>query len=189
MRYTGWQIKDAIAFPWAPKGVSEHLISTLLEDLRHEGALSVSFGISADSELVPVSNLNGWKITWLSKAYKRVLKTTGLTKRGEFRVSAISPRTHASFVVADLPLAPPISQHKFGVEEQPLYVAYPPKGYVSNEQQCLVSSLTFSCCRLGWDGIQALIKVLRQGNAEADAANGAPELEPPTPLSEEPPQL
>ena len=62
----------------------------MLEDLRLEGAPSVSFGISADNELVPVSNLNGWKITWLSKAYKRVLKTTGLTKRGDFRVRLVS---------------------------------------------------------------------------------------------------
>lgn len=54
-------------------------------------------------------------------------------------------------------------------------------------------SLVLTCLlyghRLGWEGIQALIKVLRQGNADDAAANGGPVLEPPTPLSEEPPEV
>jgi hypothetical protein len=100
----------------------------VLEDLRLDGAPSVSFGISADNELVPVSNLNGWKITWLSKACKRVLKTTGLTKRGDFRVCSSGRAAVARLRLILICSSP--AQHKFGVDEEPLYVAYPPKGCV-----------------------------------------------------------
>lgn len=87
---TGLQIKDAIAFPSSPKGVSEHLLATVLTDVRATGAApTVSFGISADGELAPVAHLSGWKIKWLAKSYKTVLQTTGLTRRADFRVRPI----------------------------------------------------------------------------------------------------
>ena len=57
--------------------------------LRHSG-IAVTFGITASDSLVPVSNLSGWKIMWLSKTYSTVISLTGLTRRGDFRVRACS---------------------------------------------------------------------------------------------------
>jgi hypothetical protein len=54
--------------------------------LRH-GGVAVTFGITASDTLTPVDNLSGWKITWLSKTYNKVVGLTGLTRRGDFRVS------------------------------------------------------------------------------------------------------
>jgi hypothetical protein len=48
--------------------------------------VAVTFGITASDSLTPVDNLSGWKITWLSKTYNKVIGLTGLTKRGDFRV-------------------------------------------------------------------------------------------------------
>ena len=50
------------------------------------GGVAVTFGITASDSLTPVDNLSGWKITWLSKTYNKVIGLTGLTKRGDFRV-------------------------------------------------------------------------------------------------------
>ena len=56
--------------------------------VRHSG-VAVTFGITASDTLTPVDNLSGWKITWLSKTYNKVVGLTGLTRRGDFRVSII----------------------------------------------------------------------------------------------------
>jgi hypothetical protein len=48
--------------------------------------VAVTFGITASDSLTPVDNLGGWKITWLSKTYNKVIGLTGLTRRGDFRV-------------------------------------------------------------------------------------------------------
>lgn len=53
--------------------------------IRHSG-VAVTFGITASDSLTPVDNLSGWKITWLSKTYNKVIGLTGLTRRGDFRV-------------------------------------------------------------------------------------------------------
>ncbi|KAI9465754.1 hypothetical protein BJY52DRAFT_1242365 [Lactarius psammicola] len=53
--------------------------------IRH-GGVAVTFGITASDSLTPVDNLSGWKITWLSKTYNKVIGLTGLTRRGDFRV-------------------------------------------------------------------------------------------------------
>lgn len=50
------------------------------------GGVAVTFGITASDTLTPVDNLSGWKITWLSKTYNKVVGLTGLTRRGDFRV-------------------------------------------------------------------------------------------------------
>jgi hypothetical protein len=50
------------------------------------GGVAVTFGITASDSLTPVDNLSGWKITWLSKTYNKVIGLTGLTRRGDFRV-------------------------------------------------------------------------------------------------------
>ena len=52
--------------------------------------VAVTFGITASDTLTPVDNLGGWKITWLSKTYNKVVGLTGLTRRGDFRVRIIS---------------------------------------------------------------------------------------------------
>ena len=51
--------------------------------------VAVTFGITASDKLTPVDNLSGWKMTWLSKTYNKVVGLTGLTRRGDFRVSFI----------------------------------------------------------------------------------------------------
>ena len=56
--------------------------------IQHSG-VAVTFGITASDTLTPVDNLSGWKITWLSKTYNKVVGLTGLTRRGDFRVSMI----------------------------------------------------------------------------------------------------
>jgi hypothetical protein len=54
------------------------------------GGVAVTFGITASDSLTPVDNLSGWKITWLSKTYNKVIGLTGLTRRGDFRVGPCS---------------------------------------------------------------------------------------------------
>jgi len=66
---------------------------------RH-GGVAVTFGITASDTLTPVDNLSGWKITWLSKTYNKVVGLTGLTRRGDFR-------------------------NKFHSQHMPMYVCYP----------------------------------------------------------------
>jgi hypothetical protein len=56
--------------------------------MPHSG-VAVTFGITASDTLTPVDNLSGWKITWLSKTYNKVVGLTGLTRRGDFRVRTI----------------------------------------------------------------------------------------------------
>ncbi|KAH9962969.1 hypothetical protein BC827DRAFT_1196199 [Russula dissimulans] len=62
--------------------------------------VAVTFGITASDTLTPVDNLGGWKITWLSKTYNKVIALTGLTRRGDFR-------------------------NKFHSQHVPMYVCYP----------------------------------------------------------------
>ncbi|KAF8483274.1 hypothetical protein DFH94DRAFT_817889 [Russula ochroleuca] len=65
-----------------------------------QGGVAVTFGITASDTLTPVDNLSGWKITWLSKTYNKVVGLTGLTRRGDFR-------------------------NKFHSQHIPMYVCYP----------------------------------------------------------------
>jgi hypothetical protein len=97
-----WQIKNAISFLDAPRGTSEKLIYTALEDLHHEQLeqnrydsqqqpVTVTFGISAAKEMEPVENLSGWKISLLAKLYSKIASIAGLLRRSEFRVSQLFP--------------------------------------------------------------------------------------------------
>ena len=63
------------------------------------GGVAVTFGITASDTLTPVDNLSGWKITWLSKTYNKVVGLTGLTRRGDFRVRSISCRLGFGHVI------------------------------------------------------------------------------------------
>ncbi|VDB91356.1 unnamed protein product [Peniophora sp. CBMAI 1063] len=64
--------------------------------------VTVTFGITAADDLTAVDNLKGWRVSWLSKTYSKVVGATGITKRGDFR-------------------------SKFGTEHVPMYVCYPSK--------------------------------------------------------------
>ena len=57
-----------------------------LHDTSRQRGVAVTFGITASDTITPVDNLSGWKITWLSKTYNKVVGLTGLTRRGDFRV-------------------------------------------------------------------------------------------------------
>ena len=48
---------------------------------------SVTFGLSAAPKLEAVHHLSGWKIKALINTYSSIMSTTGLLRRGEFRVS------------------------------------------------------------------------------------------------------
>ncbi|OAX40208.1 hypothetical protein K503DRAFT_791499 [Rhizopogon vinicolor AM-OR11-026] len=95
-------IKNAVSFPKAPKGTSEYLITSALKDLRNErqsetgsvsrGDISVTFNISAASDLKPTKNVSGWKFTWLNKTYSNVSQGAGLLNRGDFRSKFDSSR-------------------------------------------------------------------------------------------------
>jgi hypothetical protein len=61
-----------------------------------------SFGASAASEVVPAANV-GSSFKILSHAYESIVRTGNLNNKTDFR-------------------------RKFGVEEDPLYVVYPPHG-------------------------------------------------------------
>ncbi|THU90628.1 hypothetical protein K435DRAFT_864129 [Dendrothele bispora CBS 962.96] len=145
-------IKNAVSFPSAPRGTSEHLIYTAMAALTAEEQASgipitVTFGITASDTLKIGHNLGGnsdkdnssrdangqitshghsskagWKITTLSTIYNKVAKGAGLLKRGDFRA-------------------------KFDTEREGMYVAYEvgPKGE-----------------GMGLDGTKALLKVLRK---------------------------
>jgi len=103
-----------------------------------QSGVAVTFGITASDSLTPVDNLSGWKITWLSKTYNKVIGLTGLTRRGDFRVRFV--RLKPSHMVVDLI----ISQNKFHSQHMPMYVCYPAdEGF-------------------GLDGVNKLIKSLRQ---------------------------
>ncbi|KIJ65980.1 hypothetical protein HYDPIDRAFT_174752 [Hydnomerulius pinastri MD-312] len=102
-----YAIKNAISFPDAPKGTSEQLIHSVLQDLREQaqdgedaGNLSVSFDISAAKDLKPTRNISGWKITWLSKTYRSVSQGAHLVQRHDFR-------------------------SKFDTSSKPMFVCYP----------------------------------------------------------------
>ncbi|KAI9510595.1 hypothetical protein F5148DRAFT_1281796 [Russula earlei] len=102
------------------------------------GGVAVTFGITASDRLTPVDNLGGWKITWLSKTYNKVVGLTGLTRRGDFRVHSASNPPHNN------PDADSASQDKFYSRHVPMYICYSAdEGF-------------------GLDGVNKLIKCLRQ---------------------------
>jgi hypothetical protein len=107
--------------------------------IRHSG-VAVTFGITASDTLTPVDNLSGWKITWLSKTYNKVVGLTGLTRRGDFRVRFISFPISFGQVIDFLVCY----QNKFHSQHMPMYVCYPAED------------------GFGLDGVNKLIKSLRQ---------------------------
>ncbi|VDB91360.1 unnamed protein product [Peniophora sp. CBMAI 1063] len=47
--------------------------------------VSVTFGITASEELIPVDNLKGWRVSFLTKTYNTIISHTGITRRGDYR--------------------------------------------------------------------------------------------------------
>jgi hypothetical protein len=59
--------------------------------MKEEDRNGLTFGTSATKDIIPERNVHGWKIKVLSKGYRLIAKKTGLVKRGQFRVSSLSP--------------------------------------------------------------------------------------------------
>jgi hypothetical protein len=73
---------------WVPQGgASTSSSSSASASPERPGRASVTFGITASEHITPTDNLSGWKIKWLSSTYNKVVGSTGLTRRGDFRVS------------------------------------------------------------------------------------------------------
>ncbi|KAL8279363.1 hypothetical protein RQP46_008175 [Phenoliferia psychrophenolica] len=101
----GYQIKNSITFPDAPKGVPEDLLGTVVEDLQDEGGVSMlTFGTSASEEINFEHFAGGWKIKYLGKVYRHIVEKYHLAERGQFR-------------------------NKFELEPEPLFVSFPEHGF------------------------------------------------------------
>ncbi|TFY77842.1 hypothetical protein EWM64_g6172 [Hericium alpestre] len=100
--------------------------------------MTVTFGISAADTLKPVDNLSGWRITWLSRTYNKIVGGTGLLRRGDFRVCCFP------IFVAEAGLIDVGVQNKFKSQHMPMYVCYPAED------------------GFGLDGANALLRCLRQ---------------------------
>jgi len=81
---------------------SSRVSDTSSDSSDRPGRVSVTFGISASEEIEPINNIGGWRVSWLTKTYSKVVGATGITKRGDYR-------------------------SKFGAEHVPMYVCYPAK--------------------------------------------------------------
>jgi len=116
LKQNGYLIKNSLVFPEAPIGTSEQLNAHVIITLRNEGCNMVTFGVSAADTLVPVSNVGGVGMTFLSKAYGVIMQSTGLTKRGTYR-------------------------KKFAPKEDSVYICYPPSGLGWSGIQALMKML------------------------------------------------
>ncbi|KAI5474297.1 hypothetical protein MNV49_003650 [Pseudohyphozyma bogoriensis] len=100
-----YQIKNAISFPKAPRGTSEDLLGSVIEQMENEGRRALTFGPSAASEIVPGESMrNGLRMQKMRQVYRYILRKGKLEGRGQFR-------------------------HKFDTEDEPLYVSFPPGGF------------------------------------------------------------
>ncbi|KAI0070719.1 aspartyl-tRNA synthetase, cytoplasmic [Panus rudis PR-1116 ss-1] len=113
----GFQIKWALEFPGAPLGAIEYILSFVIKKLGDAGVRTATFGAGATGTLQPVENIGGFKVRTLEKTYNGISHTFHLTGKGDFR-------------------------HKFGVEQDPLYICYPKGG-------------------LGLKGIEAIMQALQ----------------------------
>lgn len=68
-----------------------------------EGERHMTFGTSARDTIEPASNVGGLRFKGIAKTYKSITSAFNLTDKTDFR-------------------------RKFGVEEEPVFVAYPPHG-------------------------------------------------------------
>ncbi|KAK4056880.1 hypothetical protein OIO90_002130 [Microbotryomycetes sp. JL221] len=132
-----YQIKNSIHFPNSPRGTSEALLTFVIKQMKEEGHQGLSFGASAEKELHLEANLHGWSIKLLSKGYEKIIKKTGLAKRGEFR---------AKFMDKSSPPSSPSSSSSEAsssvASEHLLHIAFPQGG-------------------MGWQGLVSLMGVLK----------------------------
>lgn len=99
----GWQVKWALNFPNAPNGASEAIIAHAIKVMASEGERHMTFGTSAREVIEPANNVGGLRFKGMAKTYKSITSAFNLTNKTDFR-------------------------RKFGVEEEPVFVAYPPHG-------------------------------------------------------------
>lgn len=102
----GLQLKNCIMFPSAPKGCSELMISYVITAAKERRLQFLTFSCSTDDRLVPVDNISGRRISFLSTIYHQIVSKASLSKRHSFR-------------------------SKFGTTDRPLYIAYSPDAPVS----------------------------------------------------------
>ncbi|KAJ9111491.1 hypothetical protein QFC22_006518 [Naganishia vaughanmartiniae] len=122
----GQQIKWSLQFPGAPGGTSEYMLSEAMKAAAQTGTPKLTFGASASSAVTPAANV-GSSFKILSHAYESIVRTGNLNNKTDFR-------------------------RKFGIEEDPLYVVYPPHG-------------------LGARGIQAIMSSIKDENDKLDKRN------------------
>ncbi|KIJ51289.1 hypothetical protein M422DRAFT_158559 [Sphaerobolus stellatus SS14] len=114
----GFQIKWALEFPDAPPGAIEYILAHVIQKMGEAGIRQATFGAGATLELRRADNVGGFRFMMLEKAYAGVAKAFPLSGKGDFR-------------------------QKFGVYQDPLYIAYP-KG------------------SLGLRGINAIMEVMQK---------------------------
>lgn len=112
----GYQIKWSLAFPGAPKGTSEYLLSHVMEEMQKAGVPTATFGVGASDTMKTVENLGGIRSKWLADAYGVIAKSFHLTNKSDYR-------------------------RKFGVTEQDVYVCYPKHGLGFRGIDAIVSSV------------------------------------------------
>ncbi|KAM0749578.1 hypothetical protein T439DRAFT_327258 [Meredithblackwellia eburnea MCA 4105] len=100
----GYQIKNSISFPEAPRGTSEDLLGSVIEQMQAEHRDTLTFGTSASEDLELEHFSNGWKIKYLPKVYHHIIEKHHLAERGQFR-------------------------DKFSLETENLYVSFPRHGF------------------------------------------------------------
>ncbi|KAL8278424.1 hypothetical protein RQP46_009114 [Phenoliferia psychrophenolica] len=99
-----YQIKNSIVFPDAPKGTSEDLLGTCIEQMQDEKRHTLTFGTSAAPDILFNHFVSRLPTKLLTKLYHKIVVKYHLAERGTFR-------------------------DKFGLETEPLFVAYPAHGF------------------------------------------------------------
>jgi ergosteryl-3beta-O-L-aspartate synthase len=99
----GWQAKYTLDFPGAPSGTIEYITTHAISAASVSGIKWLTFGGGATDHLIPGHHLSGAKVKLLQHAYDATVKQFHLTRKSEFRA-------------------------KMGATEDPLWIAYPPRG-------------------------------------------------------------
>ncbi|KAA8643605.1 hypothetical protein EYZ11_006949 [Aspergillus tanneri] len=99
----GMQVKYSLDFPGSPNGVIEYIVTHAIQTAARSGVKSLTFGAGATTSMTPGHNMQGAKVKMLQHTYETLAKQFHLVRKSEFRA-------------------------KLGAREEPLYIAYPPKG-------------------------------------------------------------
>ncbi|KAM0754200.1 hypothetical protein T439DRAFT_323075 [Meredithblackwellia eburnea MCA 4105] len=99
-----YQIKNSIVFPHAPKGTSEDLLGTVIEQMQDEHRTALTFGTSAAPDITFEHFISRLPTKFLQRSYRYIIEKYHLAERGQFR-------------------------NKFELEPEPLFVSYPMHGF------------------------------------------------------------